>query len=118
MQEIQDFTENLQYWSNASRALSSLEKLSTAAHVAVSCPDAAERVAAKGLLLRQAQTVGCRGDLERIFRALESENAQERLRAATAELEAYPYLTRDGKGRIARTIANFSAILATDPYFA
>ena len=118
MEQIQNYAGSMQYWQDTAHGLKTLPELSVAARAAVEVPESGERAAAKGILLRQAEVVGCRADLDRVFRGLESDQALAKLRAALPDAEACPYLERDGQGRIRRTIGNFALILQTDPFFA
>ena len=117
MQDIDQFAGNIDYWRSSAGQMDSLWKLSTAARVVVELPDGSERAAAKGLLLQQAERCGCRGDLARVFRGLETELVQARIAAAGPDEAEMPYLDRDGKGCVRRTIANLLTILQTDPFF-
>ena len=118
MQDIMDMASGLTRWRDDAAGLSSLEQLSVAAHAAVSCDTPSERAASKGILLQRAEVVGCRRELAGVFRALETERAQDALRRSAPEEDLCPYLTRDGQGRIASTIENYLHILETDPQFA
>ena len=118
MELIQDYAGSLQYWQTTAHGLTTLPELSVAARAVVDVPESGERAAARAILLRQAETVGCRADLDRVFRGLESDRALARVKEAQPDAEAYPYLERDGQGRIKRTIGNFAHILQTDPFFA
>ena len=80
------------------------------------CPST-ERASAKGILLQRSEVIGCKRELAGVFRALESDRAQARIRSSSPDPDAWPYLTRDGQGRIACTIENFSWILQTDEAF-
>lgn len=118
MQDIMDMASGLTRWRDDAAGLTSLEQLSVAAHAAVSCDTATERASSKGILLQRAEVVGCRRELAGVFRALETERAQDALKRNAPEEDLCPYLVRDGQGRIASTIENYLNILATDPQFA
>ncbi len=117
MQDILDYAGTLGKWTREAGRQQSLEELSVLAHAALDCPDTQERAAAKSILLQRGRALGCRRDLERMMRAMEEERARERLRQAAPDTSEWPYLKRDGQGRIANTIENYSWILSADPFF-
>ena len=116
MQDIMDYADVLTKWRTEARSRNSLEELSIAARAAMDCPST-ERASAKGILLQRSEVIGCKRELAGVFRALESDRAQARIRSSSPDPDAWPYLTRDGQGRIACTIENFSWILQTDEAF-
>ena len=89
MELIQDYAGSLQYWQTTAHGLTTLPELSVAARAVVDVPERGERAAARAILLRQAETVGCRADLDRVFRGLESDRALARVKEAQPDAEAY-----------------------------
>ena len=85
MQDILDYADDLGKWKAAANDKGTLEELSILARATMECPTASERASSKGILLQRAEVVGCRRELGGVFRALESDRAQDRLRQSCLE---------------------------------
>ncbi len=117
LENIRDYAGTLQYWRDTARGLDSLEELAVAANAAVSSRTRGEAAAAKGLILQRAGELSCRRELAEIIRGLESDQTQAQMAASAVPDDEAPWLSRNGEGRVNRTIGNFHAILMFDPQF-